>query len=231
MENQTEDQSKNEMADTGKYAARARRWMAPVLVVALIAIVGMSGVLAYFTGTDTVENEFTISEGLANKIEVVEPHWDETDNDGNGVPDVAEDLVSLETVAKDPSVANRSDVVAWAFLQVIVPTAEVSLLSADGTPAPAAMTELFVYELNEGWVEHGEPTMADGYATHTYLYQQKVAPGETTSAAFDSVQLVNLVEAQGTSGADSIDVVGCAIQADGFANAEEAWSAYCGQLA
>lgn len=212
-------------------AGNLKRYGRPIAAAALALALGTGGMLAYFTGTDTVENEFTVSAGMANKIEVVEPSWDTTDADGNGVPDAAEDLVPLQEVAKDPAVANKSDVEAWAFIQVKVPTAEVSLLNEDGTPGEPSMAELFTYEVNAGWAEFGEPVTADGYTTHTYLCQQKVAAGAVTPAVFDSVTLVNLVEAQGTSGADSIDVTGMAIQAEGFDSPEAAWAAYRGQNA
>lgn len=72
--------------------------------VALVGTLALAGIGAYFTGTDTVENKFDISAGLTDKITVVEENWDTTDADTNGIPDAAEHVVPLQTLAKDPVV-------------------------------------------------------------------------------------------------------------------------------
>ena len=86
-----------------------------VVSVALVGTLAMAGIGAYFTGTDTVENKFDISAGLTDKITVTEANWDTTDDDGDGVPDAAQHVVPLQTIAKDPVVDNKSDVEAWLF--------------------------------------------------------------------------------------------------------------------
>lgn len=200
--------------------------------VALVGTLALAGIGAYFTGTDTVENKFDISAGLTDKITVVEENWDTTDADTNGIPDAAEHVVPLQTIAKDPVVKNESDVEAWLFCQIKVPTANVSVVGEDGTPEAAASHELFTYTVNEGWTESGTPVVADGYTTHTYLYNTKVAANsQTAKAVFDDVTLINLVEAQGVSGPDQIDVIGHGIQAEGLDTAAAAWTAYTAQNA
>lgn len=149
--------------------------------VALVGTLALAGIGAYFTGTDTVENKFDISAGLTDKITVVEENWDTTDADTNGIPDAAEHVVPLQTIAKDPVVKNESDVEAWLFCQIKVPTANVSVVGEDGTPEAAASHELFTYTVNEGWTESGTPVVADGYTTHTYLYNTKVAANSQTA--------------------------------------------------
>lgn len=100
------------------------------------------------------------------------------------------------------------------------------------TTKAAASHELFTYTVNEGWTEHGTPVVADGYTTHTYLYNTKVAASsQTAKAVFDDVTLINLVEAQGVSGPDQIDVIGHGIQAEGLDTAAAAWTAYTAQNA
>lgn len=145
-----------------------------VLSVALVGALGFAGVMgAYFTGQDTKENKFDISAGLTDKITVVEENWDTTDADTNGIPDAAEHVVPLQTIAKDPVVKNESDVETWLFCQIKVPTANVSVVGEDGSPEAAASHELFTYTVNEGWTESGTPVVADGYTTHTYLYKPR----------------------------------------------------------
>jgi len=224
---------KQQVNDPEGLRAQIKRGPVKAGAAALLACaLATGGMLAYFTGTDTVVNEFKISEGLANKVEVVEPSWDETDADGDGVPDAAQNLVPLQTVAKDPAVRNGSDIPAWCYIELKVPTAEVSVLAEDGTPGAAETRELFTYTVNEGWTEFKAPTVADGYTTHLYVADDPVAAGATTGALFDSVTLVNLVEAQGTSGADEITVTAHAIQAEGIeGNGEDAWDFYKAQNA
>lgn len=203
-----------------------------VVSVALVGTLAMAGIGAYFTGTDTVENKFDISAGLTDKITVTEANWDTTDDDGDGVPDAAQHVVPLQTIAKDPVVDNKSDVEAWLFCQIKVPTANVSVVGDDGAPEAAAQHELFTYTVNDGWTESGTPVVKDGYTTHTYLYNTKVAAGASTAkAVFDDVTLINLVEAQGVSGPDQIDVIGHGIQAEGLDTAAAAWAAYTAQNA
>lgn len=203
-----------------------------VVSVALVGTLALAGIGAYFTGTDTVENKFDISAGLTDKITVFEENWDTTDADDNGIPDAAEHVVPLQTLAKDPVVKNESDVEAWLFCQIKVPTANVSVVGEDGTPEAAASHELFTYTVNEGWTESGTPVVADGYTTHTYLYNTKVAANsQTAKAVFDDVTLINLVEAQGVAGPDQIDVIGHGIQAEGLDTAAAAWTAYTAQNA
>lgn len=204
-----------------------------VLSVALVGALGFAGVMgAYFTGQDTKENKFDISAGLTDKITVVEENWDTTDADTNGIPDAAEHVVPLQSIAKDPVVKNESDVETWLFCQIKVPTANVSVVGEDGSPEAAASHELFTYTVNEGWTESGTPVVADGYTTHTYLYNTKVAANsQTAKAVFDDVTLINLVEPQGVSGPDQIDVIGHGIQAEGLDTAAAAWAAYTAQNA
>lgn len=133
-----------------------------VVSVALVGTLAMAGIGAYFTGTDTVENKFDISAGLTDKITVTEANWDTTDDDGDGVPDAAQHVVPLQTIAKDPVVDNKSDVEAWLFCQIKVPTANVSVVGDDGAPEAAAQHELFTYTVNDGWTESGTPVVKDG---------------------------------------------------------------------
>lgn len=117
--------------------------------VALVGTLALAGIGAYFTGTDTVENKFDISAGLTDKITVVEENWDTTDADDNGIPDAAEHVVPLQTLAKDPVIKNESDVEAWLFCQIKVPTANVSVVGEDGTPEAAASHEQCSIEMPE----------------------------------------------------------------------------------
>lgn len=178
------------------------------------------------------------------------------DADKDGVPDAATNMAPMASVLKDPAVSNEAEIPVWAFAQVKVPTANVKILNEDGTsPETASMNELFEMEMtaDSGWVEvfenptfdadqpasaenpryvtTGTAKVIDGYTVHTYVQTTQLA-GTTTDTAtktkniFDKVTLRNLVEAQGTSGAQDIIVGGFGIQVTGFDNAYEGFNAY-----
>lgn len=127
---------------------------------------------------------------------------------------------------------NESDVEAWLFCQIKVPTANVSVVGEDGTPEAAASHELFTYTVNEGWTEHGTPVVADGYTTHTYLYNTKVAANsQTAKAVFDDVTLINLVEARASPAPIRSTSSATASMAEGLDTAAAAWTAYTAQNA
>lgn len=226
------DQQCFETKEQGKLKKMLKNGKKPIAACLLAGCMAMAGIGAYFTGTDTVENKFTVSGDLQDKITVVEKEWSELpDEDGDGIPDAAENMVPLQTVVKDPTVQNDSEVETWLFAQVKVPVANVAVVGEDGAPEEAASHELFTYTVNAGWTEQGEAVVADGYATHTYLYNAKVAAKGATAKVFDSVTLINLAEAQGTSGEQTVTVTGMGIQAEGLDTAAAAYAAYTAQNA
>lgn len=218
--------------EQGKLKKMLKRYTKPAAACALAGCMAVAGIGAYFTGTDTIENKFTVSGDLKDKITVVEKEWSELpDENGNDIPDAAENMVPLETVVKDPVVQNDSEVETWLFAQVKVPVANVSVVGEDGTPTEKADHELFTYTVNEGWTEQGSAVTADGFATHTYVYNTKVAAKGATAKVFDSVTLINLAEAQGTSGEQTVTVTGMGIQAEGLDTVADAYAAYTAQNA
>lgn len=183
------------------------------------AALAAGGTLAYLTASDSAINEFSITEGLKDNIEVIEPSWD---------PEDAKDMIPTETVAKDPQLVNDSTVDAYAIMQISVPHKNVITASEDGTLQQAASLDLFTYQSNPAWEELGSGTLSeDGTKMiHTYLYSGILAAGETTESVFDEVSLINVIDGQ-IDGMDlTIDVDGFAIQAEGFSSAADAWSAY-----
>ena len=200
-------------------------------------IAGVGGAIAYLTDTDSVENRFTVVPAL--DIAVIEEEWDRhPDEDGDGVPDPAEELVPLQTVAKDPAIENTDGTTAWVFAEVSVPTYEVLLVGGDGRLAEtSALTELFAYVVNEGWVEAGEAVFDEqrNVTVHRYAWNGTLEPGARTNTIFDEVQLVNLVDNQldflAENGAVTlhIGIEGIGIQTETFDTWEDAWAAYEGQ--
>ena len=175
--------------------------------LALVGVLSIGGIMAYFTDADTATNEFTVGRV---SIDLVEENWD---------PDLATQITPLEEFAKDPKVVNDGVNDAFIFMKVDVPYANVTIADQDGTKAPEkAWTELFSYDVNTAdWTEvTGEingvtyPIMdeATGKATHLYAYGSDTEmtalskEDVETSTLFDYIRFANVVEDEGLEETD-----------------------------
>ena len=186
------------------------------IVLLLLFVVG--GAVAYFTDTDSETNTFTIGNV---DIDLVEANWDTTDQDSNGIPDAAQDLMPGQTVAKDPVIKNLSTSnEAYVFAKVEVPC------TTETTPR-----ELFTYTVNTGWTELSSTACTNGTATHIYYYgsngsltalakaSNASTPTPTSAAVFDNVTLLSSLTgaaAEGLTGSKNIVVTGYGIQTQGL---------------
>lgn len=198
-----------------------------IAAAGLALALGAGGALAWFTASDSVENVISVSnlgngeEG--NDVVIEEPNFD---------PEQAVDLLPTEEISKDPQVANKSDAEVWAWAELKVPVAEVSVLDADGAPGAAAEQELYTYTIDTtNWTKVGETVVADGYATTTYALNDKLPAGGTSAPLFETVALKNLADAQGVSGPQNITVTAKTIQTLGIDSIDDAMAAYAAQHA
>ena len=209
-----------------------------VAACALIGCMTVGGISAYFTDADTATNTFTVGRV---SIDLQEPDW---------IPPTV--ITPEEEFAKDPKILNDGINDAYVFVEVVVPYANVATANEDGTKNAAADTELFSYDLKDGWVEIGTAVKDETAKTVTHLYaygsadaMTAVAAGVTTEAVFDYIKFVNVVEDQKLE-ATTLDVVvnGYAIQtanindgknsldgdnADGAVTPEAVWSVLSSQ--
>lgn len=159
------------------------------LGLALVGAVGLAGVSAYFSDTDSATNTFTIGK-VSQQLQ--EPSWVAQENIEPGA-----------VMAKDPQVLNDGINDQYVFMTVKVPHASLVTNNADGRKNPAADTELFSYSVNEGWTQLGDKhDNSDGTYTYTYYYGSDdtltaLAAAETTESLFDTVTFCNAVEGQG----------------------------------
>jgi len=170
----------------------------------LITIMSIGGISAYFTDTDTQTNKFTVGKVT---VDLTEPEWDKyPDKDNNGIPDQAEDLTPNKTIVKDPVITNTGINEAFIFATVEVPCRNIIVANADGTRKPAALTDLYSYTVNPGWVKMGTYDVRDGSGViaHRYLYAYAASnvctaleAGKATTPIFSEVTTVNAIEGQG----------------------------------
>ena len=173
---------------------------AAVLAFAMIAVMMIGGISAYFTDGDTATNTFTVGK---ISLDLQEPNWDE---------DKAKDITPNQTIKKDPQILNDGINDEFVFLEVIVPYENVVVANEDGTRKPAADTELYYYTVNNGWAEIATiKDAATKTVTHLYVYGTAdkctaLKKDVTTPTLFDTVTFVNLVEDQGLEEA-TLDIV------------------------
>ena len=175
-------------------------------VLALVLVVAMSvaGTIAFLTDTtDPITNTFTVGN--------VEITLDEAKVNEYGVADTTADrvkansykLIPGHTYTKDPTihVATGSED-CWLFAKI-----ENNL----GTAATLAMTQ--------GWTEIDT-------TNHVWAYNTKVSAGAdvTVFTQFTFSKDITATQLTGYNG-KTIVVTACAVQADGFANANAAYAA------
>ena len=95
---------------------------AVLATASIVGVVGIAGIMAYLTDTDTATNTFTTGKV---KIELQEPLWDAgADTNSNDIPDFAENIAPNATVTKDPQVKNTGKNNAYVYLKGTVPAKE-----------------------------------------------------------------------------------------------------------
>lgn len=176
------------------------------LSLGLVGIMGVAGISAYFTATDTATNNFNVKEV---DVDLDEPNY--TDD---------QDVTPNQAITKDPTVTNTGTTDSYVFLSVKVPYKNIITANSDGTRNAIADTELFSYTVNSGWTEVGtaKKDTASGTVEHIYVYGSatactSLAPEAKTPALFNSVKMCNAIEGQGLESTEvDIDIDVYAIQ-------------------
>ena len=200
-------------------------------VLALVLVIAMSvaGTYAYLTSADEVVNTFTVG-NVAIKL-------DEAKVDANGVAVTPAERVKTNsykllpghTYAKDPTVTVLKGSES-SYVKMIVTFTKAAELDAIFAPNGADMTSIFKGYDSTKW-ELKKVTEDTGKDTRTYEFWYKApvaAPdGDVPlDALFDSITVPgNITNTQlATIKGMTITVNAYAIQADGFADAADAWS-------
>ena len=191
-------------------------------IAGVLSFGGVSGILAYQTDAETMNNVVTIGEVT---MELTEPNWPGNDSDT-----VKNQLGNQET-PKNPTIKNTGTNDAVVFLRMTVPVADVTPVSDTGTLGTKARQELYYFKKTAdtaeahannfyaNWIEL--PTKETGTdmasATRTYVfgYKTKITANQSTDPLFDKIQLKNLIEGSLPSKtSESIKLEAFAIQAD-----------------
>lgn len=110
-----------------------KRAIATITACGLVAAMALGGSLAYLTDNESHTNTVQVSGNV--RVDLVEPNWDETDNDHNGIPDESQETVPNQEIPKNPKVVNTGDNPAFVFLRLTVPVKDVTRVLDNGTLA------------------------------------------------------------------------------------------------
>jgi len=207
-----------------------------LLSVCLAAALLITGAVAFMTATDSADNVFTVGNV---KIDLTEPNWDETK---------AEDIISGQVIAKDPTVTNTGANNAYVYVMVEVPKVyktDIVSQNAEGkwVTEEKSQYQLFDYAVNDGWtlIDSKVTTEADSneaYNYYLYAYDTSVAPTGSVTL-FDEVKFANVTSnfINAVTGEEIVDldinVTSYAIQSDFYGNeatdAASAWTLFANQ--
>lgn len=222
--------------------------------IAIVAVLGISGILAYMTDHEAAHNLFTVGSVDFN---LYESAWDgelpdgtylATDSNALGISQ-GEDIYAGKVIPKNPAIKNNSKNDAYLRIRVKIPAAVIATADADGRPVNGGVpteTELFTYRENPGTgmrrvsqtpqVEvYTDSNAQQIYHIYEYKYtgggsQEIPLPaGQDIPALFDEVVFANIIGDQLDGAIECIQVDFRAIQSGGFQNAEDAWKAYSRQ--
>ena len=210
---------------------KARKILVSLAALALVAALSIGGTIAYLTSTDKVENTFTVG-NVAIKLDEAKAN-----TDGTLVPNVdrvkANDykLLPGHTYNKDPMVTVLKDS-ETSYIKMTVTFSKANELDAIFAPTGAELTSIFNGYDAANWTYKGN-TKNTTDNTRTYEFWYKEAVGAPTAdvaldALFDSITVPGTItnEQLATIAGMTITVNAYAIQADGFATADAAWTAY-----
>ena len=203
--------------------------MSVAMVLVCAFAVGMT--IAYLTSTDEVVNTFTVG-NVRIKLDEAKVNPDGTPVQGaDRVKANSYKLIPGHIYTKDPMVTVLSGS-EESFIKMTVTFSNSAELDAIFDPTGADLLRIFNGYDSANWTYKGN-TKDITANTRTYEFWYKEAVAAPTAdvaldALFDSITVPRTItnEQLATIAGMTITVNAYAIQADGFANAEAAWTAF-----
>ena len=210
---------------------KARKILVSLAALALVAAISIGGTIAYLTSNDEVVNTFTVG-NVAIKLDEAKANTDGTLVEGAARVDAnSYKLLPGHTYNKDPMVTVLSGS-ETSYIKMTVTFSKANELDAIFAPTGAELTSNFNGYDAANWIYKGN-TKNTTDNTRTYEFWYKEAVGAPTAdvaldALFDSITVPGTItnEQLATIAGMTITVNAYAIQADGFATADAAWTAY-----
>lgn len=202
------------------------------LCAVLLVAASMLGTMAYLTSTDEVENTFTVGQ-VKIKLDEAQANPDGSlVENADRVKGNSYKLLPGHTYNKDPMVTVLKDSEA-SYIKMTVTFSNAKELDAIFAPTGGAnLTSIFNGYNSANWI-YKDNTKDETKNTRTYEFWYKQAVGApdgdiALDALFDSITVPGTItnEQLATIKGMTITVNAYAIQADGFANATEAFAAF-----
>lgn len=204
-----------------------------MLCAVLLVAASVLGTMAYLTSTDEVVNTFTVGK-VQIKLDEAKANADGTLVQGaDRVKANSYKLLPGHTYNKDPMVTVLEGSES-AYIKMTVTFSKAAELDDIFAPNGADMTSIFNGYDSTNWTYKGN-TKDTNANTRTYEFWYKEAVAATNAdvaldALFDSITIpgtINNTQLDTIKGM-TITVNAYAIQADGFTDANAAWTAYAG---
>ena len=207
-----------------------------LLTLCAVALVAASvlGTLAYLTSTDKVENTFTVGK-VKIKLDEAKVYPDGTlvYKEENVLADRVQansyKLLPGHTYNKDPMVTVLKGSES-SYIKMTVTFTKADALDAIFAPNGANLTSIFNGYDSTNWIDKGntEDTTANT-RTYEFWYKETVAAPDgdvALDALFDSITVPGTITGEQLKTIEdmTITVNAYAIQADGFADAADAWT-------
>lgn len=199
-------------------------------VLALVLVIAMSvaGTYAYLTSADKVVNTFTVGD-VQIKLDEAKANADGTLVQGAARVDAnSYKLLPGHTYNKDPMVTVLKGSES-SYVKMTVTFTKAAELDAIFDPNGATLTSIFNGYDSTNWIYKGNTENASAN-TRTYEFWYKEAVAAPTAdvaldALFDSITVPGGIKNDQLKTIEgmTITVNAYAIQADGFANAADAW--------
>lgn len=206
-----------------------------ILCAVLLVTVSVLGTLAYLTSQDEVVNTFTVGKV---KISLDEAAVNVDGTEIPGADRVKENnyhLIPGQTYVKDPTLtvkAKSED----SYVRMLLTLNCTDEFDAIYTPDKADLTTIFNGYDATNWVyETVTRDTAKNTITYEFRYKEIVAKSATDTkldALFDSITVPSIFDSADMESIANlkITVVGHAIQATGFVDADDAWTAFNEQI-
>lgn len=197
------------------------------LCAVLLVAASVMGTLAYLTSTDTVTNTFTVG-NVQIKLDEAPVDADGKKTTGDRVEANNYKLLPGHTYDKDPmvTVLNGSE---SCYVKMTVTFSKANELDAIFDPTGANMISIFKGYDSNNWINKGNTKDATANTrTYEFWYKEAVAAPDgdvALDALFDQIIVPGDItnEQLATIAGMTITVNAYAIQADGFADAADAW--------
>ena len=209
----------------------AKKAMLMTLCAIILVVATVFGTMAYLTSDDEVVNTFTVGK-VEIKLDEAKANTDGSLVEGaDRVKANSYKLLPGHTYNKDPMVTLLAGS-EESYVKMTVTFSKAKELDAIFAPSGADLTSIFNGYDSANWIAKGNTKDADAN-TRTYEFWYKEAVGAPEAdvaldALFDSITVPGSItkEQLDTIKGMTITVNAYAIQADGFADADAAWTAF-----